>query len=302
MKESAFAALDGSFFWAYEHSASSLSLNEVFPAVASNATAFFETVRVCNQAPLLLNLHAARLYQMANSIGVTPMCSSFELANHIFQECRSRNVVNACLRLAMLPVSGDDDGDTGDVQAIPIMFGAPWKYQFRKAKWLDGIRLLSDFPGMIRQPASGDAPLPYGAKTAIDHSNRMRARGFGFDDALDVTEYGEVVSACGASIVAVLDGVLVSCLCDRWIPSVQLQLLRTFADNLGVPWEERPVAVKELNYASEVLISNVAAEVVPVVQVNDVPYVTGEITQMLQHEYKNWLLSEARLGVARLIE
>jgi len=56
-------------------------------------------------------------------------------------------------------------------------------------------------------------------------------------------------------------------------------------DDLGEPWEERAVTVKELNHASKALFSNGTVDVVPVVQFNHEPYMTGRITQVLQHEY-----------------
>ena len=137
----------------------------------------------------------------------------------------------------------------------------------------------------------GTSTIPATAKAGGQYLNSILAKiethKAGYQEAILLNEAGYVADGSGENLFLVRDGVLIT-------PPVQASILEgitrasiiTLAQDEGIPVLEREVARGELYMADEVFITGTAAEVCPVIEVDDHPLGTpGPITRRLQDRF-----------------
>jgi D-alanine transaminase len=85
-----------------------------------------------------------------------------------------------------------------------------------------------------------------------------------------LTREGFVTEGTHSSVGAVVDGTVVTHpLTNRVLPSITRTVLLELCDDLGLPTNERPIAVAELSDADELFLLGTTTGIMPIVQVED---------------------------------
>jgi branched-subunit amino acid aminotransferase/4-amino-4-deoxychorismate lyase len=113
------------------------------------------------------------------------------------------------------------------------------------------------------------APGPLGAHKTTSrlayHLAGEEARVAGVDEALLVTDAGQVLEGAASSVFAVVGGDLVTPPLGAGIlPGITRERVLRLCARLGLPARERALTLAELRSASELFLTNSVQEVVPV--------------------------------------
>jgi branched-chain amino acid aminotransferase len=165
------------------------------------------------------------------------------------------------------------------------------------AAWEWGAYLGEDgLKGGIRAKISswrriGSSTIPATAKAGGQYLNSILAKiethKAGYQEAILLNEAGFVADGSGENIFIVRDGVLVTPpLHASILEGITRASIMTLARDEGIPVVERDMARGELYHADEVFITGTAAEVCPVIEVDDHALgVPGPITRRLQDRF-----------------
>jgi branched-chain amino acid aminotransferase len=137
----------------------------------------------------------------------------------------------------------------------------------------------------------GSSTIPATAKAGGQYLNSILAKiethKAGYQEAILLNEAGYVADGSGENLFLVRDGTLIT-------PPVQASILEgitrasiiSLAADEGIPVLEREVARGELYHADEVFITGTAAEVCPVIEVDDHDLgAPGPVTRALQERF-----------------
>ena len=122
--------------------------------------------------------------------------------------------------------------------------------------------------------------LPSTVKAGGHYTNSIRAlaeaQHRGFDETILRNDRGDVAEGSGENIFIVRDGVLITNDADADIlPGVTRASVLALAREAGITTRVRPLTVDDLDASEEAFFTGTAAEVVPIVQIDDHVY-TGE--------------------------
>ena len=122
--------------------------------------------------------------------------------------------------------------------------------------------------------------LPSTVKAGGHYTNSIRAlaeaQHRGFDETILRNDRGDVAEGSGENIFIVRDGVLITNDADADIlPGVTRASVLALAREAGITTRIRPLTVDDLDASEEAFFTGTAAEVVPIVQIDDHVY-TGE--------------------------
>lgn len=125
---------------------------------------------------------------------------------------------------------------------------------------------------------------------------RRQARETGADEALLLNPAGEVLEGSGSNLFAVIDGELVTPAADAGLlAGVTRGVVLEVAARLGVPVQERSLALAELLTADEAFLTATTREVVPLTAVDGRPVGAGRpgpVTARLQAGYRDAVEAE----------
>lgn len=116
----------------------------------------------------------------------------------------------------------------------------------------------------------------------------MEARRSGYNDALMLDGSGHVAECSTSNIFMLRKGVLSTPDRAAILEGITRETLMQLAREQGLTVEERRITRDELYTADEVFITGTAAEVTPLVELDDVPIGSrrpGEVTRMLQQAF-----------------
>ncbi|GIK17418.1 MAG: D-alanine aminotransferase [Planctomycetota bacterium] len=107
---------------------------------------------------------------------------------------------------------------------------------------------------------------------------RMQARAAGFHDAIFVADGGDVREGTSSNVALVRGGrLLFPCRDQSILHGVTLLTVTECAAHLDIPWDERPVNVRELLTADEVFLTSTTEEVLPVTRIDGNPIGDGDV-------------------------
>jgi branched-chain amino acid aminotransferase len=154
---------------------------------------------------------------------------------------------------------------------------------------------------------SSDSLIPQ-AKASGQYLNSVLAKieslKAGYEEAILLDDHGYVCEGTGENVYVIREGEIVTPgLSNSILDGITRRSVIQIARDLGYSVSERDVARAELYLADEVFMSGTAAELVPVVEIDDHPVGTGapgEITRVLQaafdeaihgrsERYREWL-------------
>lgn len=138
-----------------------------------------------------------------------------------------------------------------------------------------------------------DSAMPARIKIAANYHNSrlalLEAHAAGKDNAILLTELGTVAEGPGYNVFLVQDGRLVTpARTDAILEGVTRDSISHLALARGIDVIERPVDRSELYVADEIFFCGTAAEVTPIVSVDDIPIGRGDsgpVTRLLQGAY-----------------
>lgn len=133
--------------------------------------------------------------------------------------------------------------------------------------------------------------LPSTVKAGGHYTNSIRAladaHARGFDEALLLNDRGDVAEGSGENVFVVRDGVLITNDADADIlPGVTRASVLALAREAGITTRVRPLTVDDLQACEEAFFTGTAAEVVPIVRIDDRDLgAEGPITERLRTTY-----------------
>ena len=190
------------------------------------------------------------------------------------------------------------NGFTTDVYVRPLVYKANEEIGIRFHNLRDAFMIVTvpfgaymDTTGGIRCQVSSwrrmdDNIAPARSKSTGIYVNSALAKTEaclnGFDEAIVLTQSGNVSEGSAENIFLLRDGVLVTPpITENIVEGITRRTLMTLApDELGVPVVEREVDRTELYIADEVFLCGTGAELSPVIEIDRRPVGDGEIGQV----------------------
>jgi branched-chain amino acid aminotransferase len=133
--------------------------------------------------------------------------------------------------------------------------------------------------------------LPSTVKAGGHYTNSIRAlaeaASRGFDETILRNDRGDVAEGSGENVFVVRDGVLITNDADADIlPGITRASVLALAREAGITTRVRPLTLEDLDAADEAFFTGTAAEVVPIIQIDDHTFPgEGELTQRLRTTY-----------------
>ena len=133
--------------------------------------------------------------------------------------------------------------------------------------------------------------LPSTVKAGGHYTNSIRAlseiQARGFDEAILLNDRGDVAEGSGENVFVVRDGRLVTNdVSADILPGITRDSVLQLARAAGIPTDVRALSVDDLMRADEAFFTGTAAEVVPIVRIEDRTFEgEGPITQRLRTTY-----------------
>ncbi len=143
------------------------------------------------------------------------------------------------------------------------------------------------------------AALPSTVKAGGHYTNSIRAladaQARGFDEAIMLNDRGEIAEGTGENVFLIRNGTLITNDADA---DVLLGITRAsvleLAQAAGIPTQVRPLTVDDLTAADEAFFTGTAAELVPIVRIDDRDFGDeGPITNRLRTTYAAVVRGEA---------
>jgi branched-chain amino acid aminotransferase len=136
----------------------------------------------------------------------------------------------------------------------------------------------------------GPNTIPHAAKATGVYLNSMlathEARRCGYDEAILLTEDGNIADGPGETIFMVKDGTIFTPdLSASILPGITRDTIIQIGQDLGYPVVEKSLIRTDLYMADEVLMAGTAVEVTPVRAIDDHEIGVGPVTQELQDRY-----------------
>ena len=234
----------------------------------------FETLLALDGTPVFADRHLTRLQQACARLGWPLEIPAFR---ETAVELLARNNLiagRARIRLSITAGSGTiHDLTPGSDRLI-------WMTAFPASDPSASLTAsLSPWPHNERSALTGMKCASYAENLiALDHARRL-----GFDETIFTNTAGHLCEAATANLFVVLDGTLLTpTLASGCLPGITREVVIELATELGIPCEERHLALAELQQAKEVFLTSSLRGVVPLSRFEDYRYTAGRITQVLQ--------------------
>jgi len=254
----------------------------------------FEGIRAYNGRVFKLKEHIARLFESARHIALDPGLTREEMTEVVLETCRRNNLRDAYIRLVVTRGRGDLGLDPRKCPK-PLVFCIAAGIQLYPAELYErGLELVT----VATRRNIPDALDP--RIKSLNYLNnilaKIEATRAGAPEGLLLNREGYVAEATGDNIFIVKDGHL-------YTPPAYIGLLEGITRNtvmelarkLGIPAEEKVFTRHEVYTADECFLTGTAAEVIPVVRLDDRPIGDGRpgpITRRLISSFRELTMTE----------
>ncbi len=255
-------------------------------------TGVFEGIRAydTSDGPAIFRLteHIKRFHDSARMIMLEIPFSVDELVS----ACKSmvrENGLGACYVRPVAFTSYGEMGISPASSALDVAIGAwPWGSYLGDEGVSNGVRMK--ISGWQRTSPN---TVPPAAKVTGAYVNsalaKMEAVKAGYDEAILLSAQGYVSECTGENLFAVKDGKIITPPTSAGaLAGITRSTIREFARELGVEFVEANLVRSDLFLADELFLTGTAAEVVPIVSVDDRQIANGkpgELTKTLQERY-----------------
>lgn len=262
----------------------------------------FETIRVEEGQPLFFDDHLARLLSGTRILEIPWRQTSEELLSICHQVLDQNNLTEARLRLTITAGDGDGERVTSDPMSPPTLLVAarPLDTAAHAQQRDEGWRLvLSSYARNPRSPLVRFKSLSYAENILA----RREARRGDADEALLLNSDGLIAEGAMSNIFVATDEhtLLTPPVEDGALPGILRKQLLKIATKEGITVQETSITMDQLFTASEVLMTNVLIEVMPVVTLDNVPVggsEPGPLAELLQSRLRE--LVQSYLAQVRL--
>ena len=234
----------------------------------------FEGIRAYNGRVFKLDRHIERLFDSAKALRIEIPATRAGLERIVLDACRENGIVDGYIRVVVTR-------GIGDLGIDPRSCGAP-----------EIIVIARPAISMYREPARGVTlitssfrrPPPDTLSPSIKSLNyvnnilaRMEANDRGADEALMLDVNGFVAEATADNVFIVTSRGLATPRTATNLNGITRETVLEIAEELGIPYEERPFSLFEVWTASELFVCGTGAEVVPVLSVDGRTIGSGDI-------------------------
>ena len=254
-------------------------------------TGVFEGVRAyetsAGPAIFRLNDHTERLFNSADLIGMSIPYSPEELNDAQANIVRENKLSNAYIR-PMCFYGSEGMGLRADNLKVHVCIAAwDWGSYLGDDKITNGIKVkVTDFPKRCEKS------MLHKAKASGNYLYSMLALkdalNSGFDEALILDVDNNVNEGSGENFFMVKDDILYTPRDHTVLNGITRQTIIDVSKDLDLEVFERDISVDDVKAADEAFFTGTAAEVTPVVQVDQSKIgdgMTGKITRKVQKEY-----------------
>ena len=254
-------------------------------------TGVFEGVRAyetsAGPAIFRLNDHTERLFNSADLIGMSIPYSPEELNDAQANIVRENKLNNAYIR-PMCFYGSEGMGLRADNLKVHVCIAAwDWGSYLGDDKITNGIKVkVTGFPKRCEKS------MLHKAKASGNYLYSMLALkdalNSGFDEALILDVDNNVNEGSGENFFMVKDGILYTPRDHTVLNGITRQTIIDISDDLDLEVFEKDISVDDVKEADEAFFTGTAAEVTPVVQVDQSKIgdgMTGKITRKIQKEY-----------------
>ena len=254
-------------------------------------TGVFEGVRAyetsAGPAIFRLNDHTKRLFNSADLIGMSIPYSPEELNDAQANIVRENNLNNAYIR-PMCFYGSEGMGLRADNLKVHVCIAAwDWGSYLGDDKITNGIKVkVTDFPKRCEKS------MLHKAKASGNYLYSMLALkdalNSGFDEALILDVDNNVNEGSGENFFMVKDDILYTPRDHTVLNGITRQTIIDISKDLDLEVFEKDISVDDVKVADEAFFTGTAAEVTPVVQVDQSKIgdgTTGKITRKVQKEY-----------------
>ena len=254
-------------------------------------TGVFEGVRAyetsAGPAIFRLNDHTKRLFNSADLIGMSIPYSPEELNDAQANIVRENKLKNAYIR-PMCFYGSEGMGLRADNLKVHVCIAAwDWGSYLGDDKITNGIKVkVTDFPKRCEKS------MLHKAKASGNYLYSMLALkdalNSGFDEALILDVDNNVNEGSGENFFMVKDDILYTPRDHTVLNGITRQTIIDISKDLDLEVFEKDISVDDVKVADEAFFTGTAAEVTPVVQVDQSKIgdgMTGKITRKVQKEY-----------------
>ncbi len=254
-------------------------------------TGVFEGVRAyetsAGPAIFRLNDHTRRLFNSADLIGMSIPYSFEELNNAQANIVRENKLNNAYIR-PMCFYGSEGMGLRADNLKVHVCIAAwDWGSYLGDDKITNGIKVkVTDFPKRCEKS------MLHKAKASGNYLYSMLALkdalNSGFDEALILDVDNNVNEGSGENFFMVKDDILYTPRDHTVLNGITRQTIIDISKDLDLKVFEKDISVDDVKVADEAFFTGTAAEVTPVIQVDQSKIgdgTTGKITRKVQKEY-----------------
>ena len=254
-------------------------------------TGVFEGVRAyetsAGPAIFRLNDHTKRLFNSADLIGMSIPYSPEELNDAQANIVRENKLKNAYIR-PMCFYGSEGMGLRADNLKVHVCIAAwDWGSYLGDDKITNGIKVkVTDFPKRCEKS------MLHKAKASGNYLYSMLALkdalNSGFDEALILDVDNNVNEGSGENFFMVKDDILYTPKDHTVLNGISRQTIIDISKDLDLEVFEKDISVEDVKLADEAFFTGTAAEVTPVVQVDQSKIgdgTTGKITRKIQKEY-----------------
>jgi branched-chain amino acid aminotransferase len=255
-------------------------------------TAVFEGIRAYEtkngRAIFRLQEHIDRLFYSAKFFGIKVPYSK-KIIYEATKEIVSKNNLKECY---IRPLIYYSDGGLGfDVSKQKVDVGiAAWKWgaMLGKDKVDNGMKIkISPY----KRPSSEFMPVT--AKVSGNYANsimaKMEAINTGYDDAI-MLDKNDFVAECSAeNFFIIKNNTLMTPTKENCLDGITRASILELAKEKGFETREKRITKLEMMDADECFACGTAAEIVPIININDKKIgdeIPGEVTRILQKEYQ----------------
>ena len=234
----------------------------------------FEGIRAYNGRVFKLERHVERLFDSAKAIRLEIPHTQSDMCDIILDACRRNDIVDGYLRVVVTRGPGDLGVDPRKCPR-PEVIVIPRKTLSIYAAPSKGIRVVTS----TFRRNSIEALSP--AIKSLNYMNnvlaRIEANDRGADEALMLDPSGYVAEATVDNFFIVTSGGLVTPPTATNLKGITRETILGIAASLGIRADESPFTLFDVWTAREAFICGTAAEVVPVVSVDDRTIGTGGV-------------------------
>lgn len=244
----------------------------------------FEGIRcyLTERGPAVFRLkdHINRLFESAKVLGIKIPFSKNEIFEATFQVIKRNKLEECYIRPIIFYGEGKMGLDPRGAKIESAIFAWPWpKYLKENVKVM-----ISNFIRLHPKSVVSTAKICGYYVNSIFASREAKKRGF--DEAILLDWRGFVAEGPGENIFIVKNKILFTPKKGSILMGITRDSIIKIAKDLKIKVVEKDISKRELLNADECFFTGTAAEVTPIVKINNVKKRVGEITTLLKDFYQ----------------